>query len=522
MANPHYNKRSLLTRLNNYNYSPEAVEEVKQFLLNSRFPNGLTNSQKWKFSNRWKWFEWKSNHLYYKPLNLEVITDFQEKEDKMRELFNDLSTSLGHGKRLFYYEVVNKYLNITRDEVANFLDKQKLYQVTRPSFHKTNKPIIVTKKNERWSIDLIDISHYESTNNGFNYILTCIDNLTRRAFARPLKHKSAVDVRNAFESICQEAGEFPKMIHSDQGPEFRAEFEEWLKQNGIRFIKSKTYSPQSNGLIEGFNAQLRKMIREVMIRFNTTDWISHLQSCIEAHNNKRNSTIKAKPIDIWNAPNTDEAAKNIKERAKREVAKNKTLELHIGDLVRIKLTALHSKMRRLVKQNDKKKLVALWSPEIYKVKSIVNPDYEEGLEKKRYTIETMNGNNVVKAGNEPMRFFATDFLKVQPDELQDGLIKPHFSNADAMALNYNKKRRTRVPREIRETRGVETRHSGVKTGVTTRNSGVTTRATTRATREEPTTSRRVTRGVRTHFDPNSHTIIGGEIYLVNFSKNKNI
>ena len=492
--NPHYNKSTLLKRLNNYLYTPETVQEVKKFLEKGEYPVGLTNYEKWKYEQKWRFFEWKTNHLFYRPLNLMVITDENEKQEKMRELFKDLKTSLARGKRAFYYEISSKYLNIKRKDADNFLNKQKLYQITRPSFHQVNKPIIATKKLERFSIDLVDMSHYESTNEHYRYILTCIDNLTRRVFARPLKHKTAVDGRDAMESICDEGGAYPKLIHSDQGTEFRAECESWMKENGIKFVKSKSYSPESNGLIEAFNARLRKMIREIMIRFNTTKWITHLETCIESHNNRRNATIKAKPIDIWNADNTDEAAKNIKARAKKEVAKNKTTELTVGDVVRVKLTALYSKMRKIVKQNDKKKLVALWSPEVYRIKSIIRPDHE-GLEKKRYTIETMN-NNVVKKASQAMRFFATDMLKVSSDELKDGLSNQNFSNKDAMALNYNTKRSTRQQRTAPT---VENRTEPAEEPV------VVTEV------PERRTTRQNTRGVTTRFNPTTHerVLVGG-------------
>jgi len=72
----HYNSTTVLQNVNNYDYSAERLEEVKNFLLEGEYPNRLTKKYQQKaFKNRWSNFEWKNNHLWFKPLDLEVITD---------------------------------------------------------------------------------------------------------------------------------------------------------------------------------------------------------------------------------------------------------------------------------------------------------------------------------------------------------------------------------------------------------------------------------------------------------------
>ena len=82
-----------------------------------------------------------------------------------------------------------------------------------------------------------------------------------------------------FETIIREQteGTTPNYLQADNGPEFTSKlFNEWCERNNIKLIHALTYTPKSNGLIENFNGQLRKMLREGFIRNNADDklnWI---------------------------------------------------------------------------------------------------------------------------------------------------------------------------------------------------------------------------------------------------------
>ncbi len=52
--------------------------------------------------------------------------------------------------------------------------------------------------------------------------------------------------------ICDESNTKPKIIQADNGSEFKGDFSEWTKDNKIDLIKTLSYSPTSNGLIENF------------------------------------------------------------------------------------------------------------------------------------------------------------------------------------------------------------------------------------------------------------------------------
>ena len=68
-------------------------------------------------------------------------------------------------------------------------------------------------------IDLEDLVNISSHNDGYRYLLTCIDVFTQRAWAVPTKTKSGREVSRAFEKILTD-GYKPNVVQSDKGTEF--------------------------------------------------------------------------------------------------------------------------------------------------------------------------------------------------------------------------------------------------------------------------------------------------------------
>ena len=420
---------TIYNKLNNYDFSDEGITEIKLFLEKGELPERLTHnlnvSTVKNYERKVRGFQIVNNHLYYAPKHLTVIPE-SEKQAVLKKLYDDVEIGVGSGVTQFYFKVVSKYLNITRNDCADFLDRQKTFQITRPINHQINKPVLASRPNERWSIDLVDMNNYKARNSNNRYILTCIDYFSSYVWARPLKTKTAIAVRDALQSICHQAGTNPHIIMKDNGTEFQGETNEWMKANNIKWANTLSYTPQSNGKIENFNSQLRKMLREIFIRTNDTNWINFLQACLNNKNTQRNSTIKARPIDVWTERDGfkhNVVARRIMERAKKEVEKNKTLELNVGDWVRVKMSALYSQVRKMIKDNDKKYLVVKYTPEVYRIRSILKPDHA-GYEKLRYTLTAPGGEQIdtqLKRNNpnkerRARRFFATDLLCVATKE----------------------------------------------------------------------------------------------------------
>ena len=103
-------------------------------------------------------------------------------------------------------------------------------QLSKKSFYTRHKPYIKTFRrgkhyapsiNDTWQIDLIDVSSLKNKKfrQNFNYILTCIDVFSKKAWAVPMKHKYALDSTNAFKIILKNSESLPKRVYSDSGNE---------------------------------------------------------------------------------------------------------------------------------------------------------------------------------------------------------------------------------------------------------------------------------------------------------------
>jgi hypothetical protein len=229
-----------------------------------------------------------------------------------------------------------------------------------------------------------------------------------------------------------------------------------MQEHNIQYIKTLSYSPESNGLVEGKNKIVRKMLREIMIRNNNRNWSNHLGTVETLMNSIVNTTTKRAPNDIWTAGhplqgevNQDVVARH-KSRVVNAIKNNSTTEYKVGDYVRVKLGTLYSSVRKIIKSGDKKLLVVNYSPTIYRIHSILRKDRADrrvgdtviSYEKSRYTLDNMDGTplqtqeklNNPNAIRQRKRFFASDMILVpQPDN--DETYLSGFTIKDALRLN---------------------------------------------------------------------------------------
>jgi hypothetical protein len=455
----------LYLKYNNYGFSKKNLDDVKEYLKTQKLPLSLNTTQKkTRFKQKWnKDWEIKNNKLIYIPLNLTVVPD-DERNDVLKEMYEDIKTGVGQGIDLFYKRVRDKYLNIRRSDVGTFLKSQKVYQITKSQNHIINKPILAVSPNNRWGIDCINMVSYASKNGGINigykFILTVVDYFSRKVWVRPLKRQTAINVRDELISIVNETKTYPRIVQADNGSEFQAETSAWFKENNIIYIKTLSYSPESNGLVEGTNKKIRKILREIMIRTNTRNWVDHLQTTADLLNNQMNGTTKRNPNSIWKeghelqGEQDRDVIRRHEKRISNAIKNNDTVEYKKGDFVRVKMGTLFSSVRKLIKSGDKKNIVVNYSPTVYKITGIIAKDKPDivvrnktiSYEKLRYTLSNLDGtplaselkNNNPNAVRKSKRFFASDMQLVNDYDKETYL--KDFSIEDALKLNKMDKR----------------------------------------------------------------------------------
>ena len=138
------------------------METIKKYLQSNVIPPEVKSRYRKKFVENYENFILEGNDIYYKPLHLKVVPESQ-KEMVLKKIYQNPDEGLGLGIASFYDFVKSKYLNFTRKYVGDFLKQQTPYQLTTSQRKPVNRPIVAKYPNNRWAIDLIDLSSYEVT-----------------------------------------------------------------------------------------------------------------------------------------------------------------------------------------------------------------------------------------------------------------------------------------------------------------------------------------------------------------------
>ena len=439
-------------QLNNLFPSDMDIIAVKKYKRTGQFPASVdTDRKRNAFKTKYQFFDMSKDgqHLMYTPTSLQVVPKVYKKLILTKEYKN----SFGSGSRNFYKTIREKYLNIKRNDVAEFMKLQTVTQLTDGFKHRTNKPILAKYPNEIWCIDLIEINNYPK-NKGFQFILSIIDVFSRYIFLEPSKTKDSLAISKCFDKIIKREKIKPKYIICDNGGEFEKDFSEYCKTHDITIRKNRAYSPQANGLVERSNKEIRKLLRSIMLENKTTNWVDNLRKVEKYKNNTFTSAIDNLPNKIWTVTNEpidfklDGDDTQLQQTyAKRTILKNvrkkidafKEDELNVGDRVRIRMDQVSNNIRSLVKANEKKKIVVTWSPKIFQVLKKITPR-KSTLERSQYVIGNLEGTLMLVnkvSGTKPRRFYSNSLKKVGENEKDYDLSMQEAIQLSGVDLNQN-------------------------------------------------------------------------------------
>jgi len=186
-----------------------------------------------------------------------------------------------------------------------------------------------------------------------------------------------------------------------------------MKKYNIKHIYSNTYSPQENAIIERLNRTLKMIIYKFMTQYNITKITQNqLDKILENYNNSFHSTIKQKPIDVYNSqPQSLEiraARKEMRYRHKKLIKENTQNFPPIvkGDYVRVSLNTSGDfrKNHTLKKYSYMKN----WFYELFQVVGVSKPT---NMSNSLYTLKDENGEKINR------RFLRTQLQKVNKDEI---------------------------------------------------------------------------------------------------------
>lgn len=181
--------------------------------------------------------------------------------------------------------------------VKNWLATQDTYTLHKPITKKFPRRKTFAKGiDDLFQADLADVRNLSSYNDGFSYILTCIDVFSRYAFAVPIKDKRGGTVSAGFEQIFEER--VPNMLQTDRGLEFlNAQVQDVFRKHNIRHYFSLNDDIKA-ALVERFNRTLKSRLYRYMSRHRTNRWIDALNDVVASYNKSPHRSIGMAPIDV--------------------------------------------------------------------------------------------------------------------------------------------------------------------------------------------------------------------------------
>ena len=281
------------------------------------------------------------------------------------------------------YNTAKKHVkNISRDDVVKYLEGERTYTQHKPRRLTRYERLayIPTGLNSDWQADLADFQKLKTKNKGFAFLLVCIDVLSRKVYAEPIKSKSFIDVKKGFDVIFKKAKTTPLKLTTDRGREFESrQMKEYFENKGI--LKRVIYSPDIHaGVVERMNRTIKERLYRYFTHYEINIWINVIEKIVSAINNSINRTIGMPPNNV-NGKNYKEILENIfiprqKQQTDKKAENTKYKE---GDFVHIDKE----------KGKFEKGYTKNYTEEIFRIKKV------KQTKPIHYKIEDLNGEDIL-------------------------------------------------------------------------------------------------------------------------------
>ena len=216
----------------------------------------------------------------------------------LNKVYFDINSPASYaGVNKVYKEAKKKIPNLKYAKVKDFLEGESTYTMYKPARKRYRRLATVPSGlNSDWQCDLAIMDKLTKNNDGYKYILVCVDVLSRKMYAAPVKSKSPKHVKDAFNKIFINVK--PLKLYSDRGLEFQAK--EMIKYfQDMDIIKQVVYSPDIHaGIVERANRTIKERLYRYFHKNKTHRWVDVIDKIINNINNSVNRTIGMKPSQV--------------------------------------------------------------------------------------------------------------------------------------------------------------------------------------------------------------------------------
>jgi len=199
---------------------------------------------------------------------------------------------------------------------------------------KEKKVIIPRRPLERIQGDLIELDKelINACGNKFRYVFSCVDHFSKFKWCYVIEDKSAITIIRCLQNVIITFGP-PSNFHTDNGKEFKnIELSNFLKKNKIKQIYGAVRHPQTQGVVERHNRELRDFLEKSYQSFQAEnkgkeEWQLSLEveNFRARENNRVHTVTRYKPNELVISKDKlliEEVQKNIERYFQKEAQKN--------------------------------------------------------------------------------------------------------------------------------------------------------------------------------------------------------
>ena len=254
-------------------------------------------------------------------------------DDYLSRVYYDSKRSGGLGGVDRLYDDVKKEgkFDVTRNQIKEWLMKQDTYTLHKPIRRRFQRNrVMVGGIDQQWQMDLADMQSMQKHNDGYRYLLVCIDVFSKYAWVIPLKNKTGPSLVEAFKRILA-SGRKPEKVMTDQGTEFfNKHFKALMKEEDIELYN--TYNETKVSIVERLIRTLKTKIWRYFTAKKTMRYIDVLPDLVHSYNHSVHRSIKMKPAQV-SADNEKRLWHTLYD--KPNTTKHPNDKFKIGDQVRI-------------------------------------------------------------------------------------------------------------------------------------------------------------------------------------------
>ena len=287
-------------------------------------------------------------------------------------------------------------------QVKEFLQSSKTYTKFRPN-RKRFKRLRVHSLgiNHVWSVDLAHMDKLAAENDGYQYMLVCVDTFSRFLRVQPMKDKQSETALVALKKMLPKArADYPLKIWVDQGKEFCGAFKNFCLQNDI--VLYNTFNDSKSGIAERYIRTIKSKLYKYFNERQTTRYIGQLQKLVKILNSRSHPILGMAPKNVRPEHTVDLLKKNVPDmlrkwrprKTSRKFCKKKP-KFKKGQTVRIS---------RISKSAFDKGYTQNFTDEIFKVASVSRPlrnDNKKDTRPITYSLVDGAGEKIIGRFYEP-------------------------------------------------------------------------------------------------------------------------